>query len=49
MNHPKVHADFNGLFSDILCLSHEDTCFDENGAVFYLREGLTPTAFDEDQ
>ena len=48
MKHPKVRADFNGLFGDILCLSHEDTCLDENGAVFHLREGLTITAYEED-
>jgi hypothetical protein len=48
MDHPKVRADFNGLFGDILCLSHEDTCLDENGAVFHLSEGLTLTAYDED-
>jgi len=44
----KVRADFNGLFGDILCLSHEDTCLDENGAVFHLRQGLTLSAYDED-
>jgi hypothetical protein len=48
MNPPKVRADFNGLFGGILCLSHEDTCLDENGAVFHLSEGLTLTAYDED-
>ena len=44
----KVRADFNGLFGDILCLSHEDTCLDEMGAVVHLREGLILTAYDED-
>ena len=48
MNHLKVRADFNGLFGDILCLSHEDTCLDENGTALHLREGLTLTAYDED-
>jgi hypothetical protein len=48
MNHLKVRADFNGLFDDILYLSHEDTCLDENGVVFHLREGFTLTAYDED-
>ncbi len=48
MNHPKVHADFNGLFGDILCLSHEDTCLDEDGVVVHLSEGLTLTAYDDD-
>ena len=48
MSHPKVRADFNGLFGGILCLSHEDTCLDENGSEFHLRPGLTLTAYDED-
>lgn len=48
MQRYKVRADFNGLFGDVLCLSHEDTCLDENGAVFHLREGLMLTAYDED-
>ncbi len=48
MNQPKVRADFNGLFGEVLCLSHDDTCLDENGAVFHLREGLMLTAYDED-
>ena len=48
MNSHRVRADFNGLFGDILCLSHEDTCSDEAGSVIRLREGLILTAFDED-
>ena len=44
----KVRVDFNGLFGDVLCLSHENTCLDENGAVLHLREGLVLTAYDED-
>lgn len=44
----KVHADFNGLFGDVLCLSHSDTCADENGKVVHLRKGLFVTAFDRD-
>lgn len=48
MNHPKLRADFNGLFGDILCLSHEDTCLDENGAVAPLSEGMLVTAYEED-
>jgi len=43
-----VRADFNGLFGDLLCLSHEDTCLDDTGAAFLLRERLTLTAFDAD-
>ena len=48
MHRYKVRADFNGLFGEVLCLSHEDTCVDETGAVLYLREGLILTAYDED-
>ena len=45
---PKLRADFNGLFGDILCLSHGDTCTDETGQVVTLREGMSVTAYDED-
>lgn len=48
MHQHKVRADFNGLFDDVLCLSHEDTCIDETGSVLSLREGLVLTAYDED-
>lgn len=44
----KLRADFNGLFGDILCLSHEDTATDETGALVPLVAGLVVTAFDED-
>lgn len=44
----RIRTDFNGLFGDILCLSHSDICFDENGVAVYLQEGLIVTAFDED-
>ena len=45
----RVRADFNGLFGDVLCLSHEDTCIDESGTVVQLREGLILTAYDPDR
>ena len=47
---PKLRADFNGLFQGwtILCLSHEDTCPDENGQLIPLRAGMVVTAFDVD-
>ena len=48
MKPSRVRADFNGLFGDILCLSHEDTCADEMGEIIILHEGLLVTAFDED-
>ncbi len=47
--HPKrVRADFSGLFSEVLCLSHQDTCIDEDGEHVLLQEGMKLTAFDED-
>jgi hypothetical protein len=44
----RLRADFNGLFGDILCLSHEDTCLDEEGQAVILRAGMNVTAFDLD-
>ena len=43
-----VRADFNGLFSRVLCLSHEDFCLDFEGRRVELQTGLVLTAFDED-
>ena len=43
----KIRADFNGLFGDVLCLSHDDNCFDETGVV-QLNEGLNLTAYEDD-
>ena len=43
----KIRADFNGLFGNVLCLSHDETCFDETGVV-QLDEGPNITAFDDD-
>lgn len=44
----KLRADFNGLFREVLCLSHEETCKDENGNDVQLHEGMEVIAFDED-
>jgi len=44
----RIRADFNGLFTELLCLSHEDTVVDESGTVIQLREGMVVTAYDED-
>jgi hypothetical protein len=44
----RLRADINGLFGNILCLSHEDTCLDEAGNAIVLRAGMNVTAFDED-
>ena len=45
----RVWADFNGLFGDILCLSHDDTCTDEHGNVVRLIPGLVLTALEVDE
>lgn len=44
----RVRADFNGLFGELLCLSHEDTCNDADGNLVTFRPGMILTAFDED-
>jgi hypothetical protein len=31
MSVPKLRADFNGLFGDVLCISHSDVCVDQEG------------------
>jgi hypothetical protein len=45
---PRLQADFNGLFGDLLCLSHGDTCRDESGAEVLLHAGMQVTVFEED-
>jgi hypothetical protein len=44
----KVRADFNGLFGNVLCLTHQETALDELGDSVELREGMVITAFDLD-
>lgn len=44
-----VKADFNGLFGELLCLSHSDTCVDRAGHKIKLRVGMILTAFEEDE
>lgn len=44
----RIRADFNGLFGDLLCLSHGEPCIDENGNLVTLHVGMVLTAFDED-
>lgn len=46
---PRLRGDFNGLFGDLLCLSHTETCKDESGAEVVLRAGMIVTAFDVDE
>ena len=45
---PRISADFNGLFDDLLCLSHADTARDEAGGEVVLQAGMTVVAYDED-
>jgi hypothetical protein len=46
----RLRGDFNGVFGDLLCLSHSDTCVDEDGATVNLPTlaGSVVTAFDDD-
>src|SRR6188768_893497 len=44
----RLRADFNGLFGDVLCLSHTDECVDEAGSVVHLHPGMSATAFEKD-
>jgi hypothetical protein len=43
-----LQADFNGVFGDVLCLSHSDTCLNDKGEQVLLQAGITATAFEED-
>ena len=44
----RLRTDFNGLFGDILCLSHTETCTDEFGHDVEVAAGMEATAIDED-
>lgn len=44
----KLRGDFNGLFGDLLCLSHSDTAKDEHGQDVELSEGMSVVVYDED-
>jgi hypothetical protein len=44
----RVRGDFNGVFGNLLCLSHGDTSKDESGVEVVLRSGMVLTAFEED-
>ena len=44
----KIHADFNGLFGDVHCLSHKETCTDEKGKPVVVHESIRVLAYDED-
>lgn len=45
---PLIRADFNGLFGDLLCLSHTDTVKNQAGEEIRLRPGMEITVFDFD-
>ena len=44
----RLPGDFNGLFGDILSLTHSDTSKDENGNEIILYAIMRATAFEED-
>ena len=44
----RLRGDFNGLWGELLCLSHGDTAVDENGDSVVLTAGMEVTAFDPD-
>ena len=43
-----VSVPINGIFKELLCLSHKETCLGADGQDIVVREGMTVTAFDED-
>jgi hypothetical protein len=48
VSHKLARADFNGLFGNLLCLSHSDTCEAADGSTIRLEAGMSLTAFEED-
>jgi hypothetical protein len=44
----EVWADFNGLFSELLCLTHSDHCLGSKGGNVQMSPGMKVMAFDED-
>ena len=45
----RIWADFNGLFGDLLCLSHSETAIEASGAIVHLHEEMEAVAFEEDE
>jgi hypothetical protein len=43
-----VHGDFNGLFGDLLCLSHDETARTAGGEEIRLADGTELIAFEPD-
>lgn len=48
MKRIKLYADFNEIFEDVLCLSHDEATKDEFGNIVKLFKGMEITAYDED-
>jgi len=48
MTSQRIWADFNGLFGDLLCISHGDSAPDPAGQPVALHAGMQLTAFDHD-
>lgn len=44
----EICADFNGIFGELLCISHGESCSDEFGRPVSLGAGMKLTAYDED-
>ncbi len=44
----RLKGDFNGLFGDVLCLSHDDSCKVENDADVVLHAGMKVSVFEID-
>jgi hypothetical protein len=44
----RIRADFNGIFGDLLCLSHSESAKDEENNDVLLSNGMNVTAFEED-
>jgi hypothetical protein len=45
----RLYADFNGLFSQLLCLSHQETCRTRDGTPIVVAPGMSATAWMEDE
>jgi hypothetical protein len=45
----RLQGDFNGLFGDLLCLSHSDVATDDTGASILLEDGMEAIAFEPDE
>ena len=48
MDRTIVRADFNGLFGNLLCLSHGEPCEDPEGLPVEVAEGQLVIAFEDD-